>query len=131
MATKKQVGGYILDKKIGKGSFAEVWRGKVEATGELVAVKVISRSTVQETAQLKQEVAVLKKLSSPHIVRFRDLKKFIESDGRTSNGFCLLLLSPGRAPTHMCSRLLAIFDGHRCTPHGHRSGPRPRPRHLL
>lgn len=75
MATKKQVGGYILDKKIGKGSFAEVWKGKVEATGECVAVKVISRQTIQETAQLKQEVAVLKKLTSPHIVRFRDLKK--------------------------------------------------------
>lgn len=71
MATKKQVGGYILDKKIGKGSFAEVWKGKIESTGEAVAVKVISRQTVQETAQLKQEVAVLKKLSSPHIVRFK------------------------------------------------------------
>ncbi|CAD7967642.1 unnamed protein product [Amoebophrya sp. A25] len=75
MSTKKQVGGYILEKRIGKGSFAEVWRGKIEATNEAVAVKVISRQTVQETAQLKQEVAVLKKLSSPHIVRFRDLKK--------------------------------------------------------
>ncbi|CAD7947109.1 unnamed protein product [Amoebophrya sp. A120] len=74
-SSKKQVGGYILDKKIGKGSFAEVWKGRVEQTGELVAVKVISRQTVQETAQLKQEVAVLKKLQSPHIVRFRDLKK--------------------------------------------------------
>lgn len=74
-STKKQVGAYILDEKIGKGSFAEVWKGKVEATGEPVAVKVISRNTVQETAQLKQEVSVLKKISSPHIVRFRDLKK--------------------------------------------------------
>ena len=38
MSTKKQVGGYILEKKIGKGSFAEVWRGKIEATNEQVAV---------------------------------------------------------------------------------------------
>lgn len=52
-----------------------MWKGRVEATGELIAVKVISRNTVQETTQLKQEVSVLKKLSSPHIVRFRELKK--------------------------------------------------------
>eukprot|EP00435_Cladocopium_sp_Y103_P034305 s2618_g8.t2 len=42
---------------------------------ELVAIKVISRQTVTETAQLRQEVEVLRKISHPNIVRFRDLKK--------------------------------------------------------
>lgn len=73
--SKKQVGGYILDKKIGKGSFAAVWKGHHIDDTEIVAIKVISRSTVHETTQLKQEVAVLKQIDHPNIVRFRDLKK--------------------------------------------------------
>eukprot|EP00400_MALV-I_sp_L67-5_P001271 gene1271-1132_t len=74
--SKKQVGGYVLDKKIGKGSFAAVWKGhRVENAGDVVAIKVISRQTVHETTQLKQEVSVLKQIHHPHIVRFRDLKK--------------------------------------------------------
>ncbi|CAE8621828.1 unnamed protein product, partial [Polarella glacialis] len=73
--SKKQVAGYILDRRIGKGSYATVWKGRVEGRDEAVAVKVISRQTVTETAQLRQEVEVLRKISHPNIVRFRDLKK--------------------------------------------------------
>lgn len=73
--SKKQVAGYILDRRIGKGSYATVWRGREEGRNEAVAVKVISRQTVTETAQLRQEVEVLRKISHPNIVRFRDLKK--------------------------------------------------------
>ena len=36
---------------------------------------MISRQTVHETTQLKQEVSVLKQICHAHIVRFRDLKK--------------------------------------------------------
>jgi len=71
---KKQVAGYILEKRIGKGSYATVWKGRDDKQ-ELVAIKVISRQTVTETAQLRQEVEVLRKISHPNIVRFRDLKK--------------------------------------------------------
>lgn len=74
--SKKQVAGYRLDKKIGRGSYATVWKGRVEAfPDEAVAVKVISRQTVTETAQLRQEVEVLRRISHDNIVRFRDLKK--------------------------------------------------------
>lgn len=73
--SKKQVAGYILDKRIGKGSYATVWKGHTENGDEVVAVKVISRQTVTETAQLRQEVEVLRRISHPNIVRFRDLKK--------------------------------------------------------
>jgi len=73
--SKKQVAGYILDRRIGKGSYATVWKGHVEGRNELVAVKVISRQTVTETAQLRQEVEVLRRISHTNIVRFRDLKK--------------------------------------------------------
>ncbi|CAE7228241.1 ATG1B [Symbiodinium natans] len=72
--TKKQVAGYFLERRIGKGSYATVWKGR-DGRDEFVAVKVISRQTVTETAQLRQEVEVLRKISHPNIVRFRDLKK--------------------------------------------------------
>lgn len=73
--SKKQVAAYILERRIGKGSYATVWKGRVEGTDEAVAVKVISRQTVTETAQLRQEVEVLRRISHANIVRFRDLKK--------------------------------------------------------
>ena len=75
--SKKQVGKYFLDKKIGKGSYAHVWQGHIESegNGEVVAVKVISRNTITETTQLRQEVAVLKKIKHENIVMFIDLKK--------------------------------------------------------
>lgn len=73
--SKKQVADYILDKRIGKGSYATVWKGRIEGGDDAVAVKVISRQTVTETAQLRQEVEVLRRISHPNIVRFRDLKK--------------------------------------------------------
>ncbi|KYK65633.1 ULK kinase, partial [Toxoplasma gondii TgCatPRC2] len=72
--SKKKVGVYILDERIGRGSFAAVWKGHIEQTKEIVAVKVISRHTVHEATQLNQEVAVLKQLQHPNIVRFIDLK---------------------------------------------------------
>ncbi|KAF4674659.1 Serine/threonine-protein kinase ulk2 [Perkinsus chesapeaki] len=75
-AGKKQVGGYILDQRIGRGSYAQVWRGHMISHPEkLVAVKVINRGTVQETSQLRQEVSALRKLRHENIVRFIDLRK--------------------------------------------------------
>lgn len=75
--SKKQVAGYLLEKRIGKGSCAVVWKGRIEGSNppQEVAVKVISRQTVTETTQLRQEVEVLRRITHPNIVRFRDLKK--------------------------------------------------------
>jgi serine/threonine-protein kinase ULK/ATG1 len=75
--SRKQVGKYILDRRIGKGSYAQVWLGHCDESFDPVAVKVISRHTLNETAQLRQEVAVLKKIDHINIVKFRDLKKSV------------------------------------------------------
>lgn len=73
--SKKQVGDYLLDRRIGKGSYATVWVGRVDGSDQAVAVKVISRQTVTETSQLRQEVEVLRQINHDNIVRFIDLKK--------------------------------------------------------
>uniref|UniRef100_A0A0G4FUK1 non-specific serine/threonine protein kinase n=1 Tax=Chromera velia CCMP2878 TaxID=1169474 RepID=A0A0G4FUK1_9ALVE len=73
--SRKRVGQYLLDERIGKGSFATVWKGHCQKTEEILAIKVISRDTVSETTQLTQEMKVLKMLDHPNIVRFRDLRK--------------------------------------------------------
>ena len=75
--SRKQVGRYVLDKRIGRGSYAQVWLGHCEDSTETVAVKVISRHTVNETAQLRQEVSVLKRIDHVNIVKFIDLKKSV------------------------------------------------------
>jgi len=75
--SRKQVGRYLLDKRIGKGSYAQVWLGHCEDSEDTVAVKVISRHTVNETAQLRQEVSVLKRINHDNIVKFIDLKKSV------------------------------------------------------
>src|SRR4051812_7960096 len=75
MSNKKQVGKYVLDRRIGKGSYAQVWQGHVEESDEAIAVKVISRHTFTETAQLRQEVQVLKRINHPNVVTYKDLKK--------------------------------------------------------
>jgi hypothetical protein len=74
--SKKQVGVYVLDRRIGKGSYGQVWQGHIEGKEHVeVAIKVISRSTISETAQLRQEVQALKKIEHKNVVRFIDLKK--------------------------------------------------------
>lgn len=75
--SKKQVGKFILDRKVGKGSYAQVWVGHCDQSGEIVAIKVISRHTISETVQLRQEVSVLKRIDHKNIVKFRDLKKSV------------------------------------------------------
>jgi len=113
--SKKQVGGYILDRRIGRGSYATVWKGHVDGSGaggteeDVVAVKVISRQTVQETAQLRQEVEVLRRISHPNIVRFRDLKKsashfYLVLEYMPGGDVAQYLQALGRAPEETVAR---------------------------
>lgn len=48
----KRIDGYIIyiNKRLGKGSFATVYVGKQESTGDLVAVKILSKDSSKSLA---------------------------------------------------------------------------------
>jgi len=62
---------YKILETIGKGSFSSVKKAKKRATGELFAVKVLSKKKMSEEDRihLKTEVEILKLLDHPNIVR--------------------------------------------------------------
>jgi serine/threonine protein kinase len=63
---------YELTTKIRKGSFATVWECQNKKSGEAFAVKIIKREGLKasEDEAVMNEVAVVKSLEHPHIVRF-------------------------------------------------------------
>jgi serine/threonine protein kinase len=73
----QEVGSFILDKKVGEGAFASVWRGRHKVAGHPVAIKVISKagiSTAVAQTRLQREIAFLKKMEHPFIaVFFQDI----------------------------------------------------------
>jgi serine/threonine-protein kinase ULK/ATG1 len=79
---KRQVASYILDKRIGSGVYAAVWKAHVKGSNKVVAIKVVNRKSAPEVAQLKDEVALLlkvahssSKVAHSNIVCYQDLKK--------------------------------------------------------
>jgi serine/threonine-protein kinase len=80
-----QISHYRLERKLGAGTFGEVYEGVHVHDGELrVAVKVVSPSLVQDARfvdALKQECRQLDKLDHANIVRFRDL---VVGEGRVA-----------------------------------------------
>ena len=123
--SKKQVAGYILDKRIGKGSYATVWKGRVEGScpEEAVAVKVISRQTVTETSQLRQEVDVLRRIAHTNIVRFRDLKKsaahfYLVLEFCAGGDLSQFLKGKGKAAEEVARRFLTQIASGLCVLHG-------------
>ena len=66
--------GYELGRQLGHGSFGRVWKGTRKSDGETVAIKEIDFGTMlrHQKELLVNEVNVLRKLKSPHIVRYVD-----------------------------------------------------------
>lgn len=74
----KKLGQYILIKtKIGTGSFAEVYKGYRKKDKLPVAIKVISRSKLNDKLMnsLEFEISILKKLNHEHIIKLFDVHK--------------------------------------------------------
>ena len=67
---------YTLVKKIGEGSFAVVYEAIHIRTHQKVALKIVSKSKLQESDNLtlfKREVQIAKKAHHPFVVSFYDL----------------------------------------------------------
>ncbi len=69
------IGNYILDKKIGKGSFAQVYRAhNKDNENEKYAIKVVNIESLKQKIidNFKLEIDILKKISHENIVKLYD-----------------------------------------------------------
>jgi serine/threonine protein kinase len=74
MLIGKEFGPYLVDKELGSGSMGTVVRAKHGKTGDRVAIKLMSLalgSSEAAIARFVREVAILKQLDHPHIVKYK------------------------------------------------------------
>jgi serine/threonine-protein kinase ULK/ATG1 len=95
----RHVGDWVLEREIGSGSFAKVWRATHRSTQQVAAVKEINMDKLNKKLQesLRSEVTVLRHTKHRNIVCLLDLIQV------RSLGFCLALQQGG--PVHA----LALF----------------------
>jgi pyruvate/2-oxoglutarate dehydrogenase complex dihydrolipoamide acyltransferase (E2) component len=74
-----RVGNWLILRKIGQGSFASVFAAKHITTGELCAIKSISKNRLSRNAKhvenLDSEIKIMKSINHPHIVGLIDILK--------------------------------------------------------
>ncbi len=69
-----RINNYLLERRIGAGSFAQVWRAHHHVLGDVVAIKVPTDS--QYVRNLQREGVVVHGLNHPNIVRVIDLDPY-------------------------------------------------------
>eukprot|EP00047_Mylnosiga_fluctuans_P004450 m.234594 g.234594 ORF g.234594 m.234594 type:complete len:644 (-) comp12685_c0_seq1:133-2064(-) len=71
----QSIANYQLMKTVGKGNFAKVKLAKHVLTGVEVAIKIIDKTTLNESnlAKLLREVNIMKKLDHPNIVKLYEV----------------------------------------------------------
>ncbi|XP_028801246.1 CBL-interacting serine/threonine-protein kinase 24 isoform X1 [Neltuma alba] len=73
---RRKVGKYEVGRTIGEGTFAKVKFARNTETGESVAIKVMSKSTILEhrmVEQIKREISIMKIVRHPNIVRLHEV----------------------------------------------------------
>lgn len=73
----KKVGPYNLESKLGEGSYGTVYFGHDSQTNQPIAAKAISLENLKTrfVDQLESEIAAMKRLDSPYIVKLYDVMK--------------------------------------------------------
>lgn len=72
LKTGQHVGPFLIEKELGSGAMGVVYRGVYEKTGQRVAVKIMLPGVAdnkQSAERFQREVAILKQLNHPNIVR--------------------------------------------------------------
>jgi serine/threonine-protein kinase len=69
-----RINNYLLDRCVGSGSFAEVWRARHHVLGDIVAIKI--PTDLQYVRNLQREGVVVHGLRHPNIVRVIDLDPY-------------------------------------------------------
>lgn len=66
--------GFRIEARLGAGTFATVYRARIESEGQLTALKVLDRPAVGSDAlhAWESEVEVARLVSHPHVARIRD-----------------------------------------------------------
>ena len=69
------IGDYVLEKKrIGRGSFSVIYKGKHKITGQIVAVKTMQIDNIKTlNPNIKREIGVMKKLNHKNIIKLYDV----------------------------------------------------------
>jgi serine/threonine protein kinase len=68
-----EIGGFVLEKNVGSGAFASVWRAHHKITEHVVAIKVIAKAgitTQVALTRLRREIAFLEKMEHPFVAEF-------------------------------------------------------------
>lgn len=66
-------GKYEIGKLLGCGAFAKVYHARCIGTGQSVAVKVIQKTKITNTSNIKKEIAIMSRLHHPHIVKLYEV----------------------------------------------------------
>ncbi|GMN40531.1 hypothetical protein TIFTF001_009751 [Ficus carica] len=69
-------GKYELGKLLGRGAFAKVYHARNVGTGQSVAIKAVSKQKVAKggfAAQVKREIAIMRRLSHPNVVKLMEV----------------------------------------------------------
>jgi serine/threonine protein kinase len=61
--------GYVVERLLGVGGTGEVWRARVAATGEAVALKRIAQADSFQIRRIHSEAALLSALEHPNLIR--------------------------------------------------------------
>ena len=77
---------YKIESIIGKGSFATVRKGKNRATGERVAIKILSKRKMgeEDVVSMQNEIEILREIDHPNTVKLIQVYE-------DKNHYCLVL----------------------------------------
>ena len=67
----KHIGGFIIGKTKGKGTFGKVKQGTHIVTGDKVAIKILEKDKIKDQSdidRINREITILKKVRHPHVV---------------------------------------------------------------
>ena len=74
MLVGQQFGPFTVDKELGSGAMGTVYRGRFTKTGQIMAIKImapgIGSTNSGAVDRFEREIAILKQLHHPNIVRF-------------------------------------------------------------
>jgi tRNA A-37 threonylcarbamoyl transferase component Bud32 len=74
MLVGQQFGPFTIDKELGSGAMGTVYRGRYTKTGQVMAIKImapgIGSTNAAAVDRFEREIAILKQLNHPNIVRF-------------------------------------------------------------